>query len=100
MNIFGWFKSAFKHIGDAIVAFIKSDAAQSILKTAEGQVIAAVVAGLSGQNYASLTNADKRNMAFNQAKDSLVKAGLTARDSAINLAIEVAVNSLKNLGQK
>lgn len=100
LGIFGWFKKVFKHIGDAIVAFVKSDAAQAILKTLEGQIINAVVTTLAGQNYASLTSSQKREEAFRQIKSQLLAAGLDARDSAIALGIEVAVANLKNLGTK
>lgn len=42
-----------------------------------------------------LKSSAKREQAFNEIKSELKKSGVIARDSAINLAIEMFVNELK-----
>lgn len=95
MGFWNWLKGGFKHIGDAIVAFVKSDAVKSVLATAEGKIISAVVAELSQSN---LDSGAKREAALARIGAGLKAAGLEAKGSWINLALELAVNSLKHLG--
>lgn len=52
-----------------------------------------IVKGLAKNN--NLSNAEKRQEAFNQLADATKKQGLQAGDSLLNLAIEMAVNVLK-----
>ena len=44
-----------------------------------------------------LTNEKKRKLAFKRIKEKLKESEKEAKDSLINLAIELAVNYLKNL---
>jgi len=99
-KIGGFFKDVGRTLANAVVAFVKSDAAKAILQSAEGQIVNTVVNMISGASYASLTNPEKRDLAFNTAKAEIVKNGLEVRDHMIDLAIATAVAALKNLGPK
>ena len=88
----GFFKGVGKTLAEAIVGFIKSDAVRGVLKTAEGKIVNAVVVELSLSN---LSNSERRAAAFARSKAAIVAAGLEAKDSWLNLVIELAVNLLK-----
>jgi energy-converting hydrogenase Eha subunit B len=91
-KIGGFFKGVAVFLKDAIVGFLKSDAVKDVLKTAEGKIINAIVVELSLSN---LSNAEKRAEALARSKAAIVAAGLEAKDSWLNLVIELAVNVLK-----
>jgi predicted negative regulator of RcsB-dependent stress response len=104
VSFFGKIKSFFvvvgKTLASAVVAFARSDAAKAILQSAEGKIINAIVQSLNGQTFASLSNDEKRRLAFSQAKNQIVNAGLDVRDHMIDLAISTVIASLKNLGPR
>ena len=50
---------------------------------------------IEGLNSESITNDDKRRLAFNTLKEAAIKEGRALRDSLLNLAIELAVAYLK-----
>ena len=95
-----FFKGVGRTLASAVVAFVKSDAALAILRSAEGAIVNKIVLELSGMSYASLSNPEKRQRAFDESKQEIVAQGLQVRDHMIDLAISTAVAALKNLGPK
>jgi len=69
-------------------------AARQMLSTELGRIAWAVVEVLSREN---LSNEEKRRLAFERIARAARDAGLTVKDSLINLLIEIAVQRLKGL---
>jgi ATP:corrinoid adenosyltransferase len=88
-----FFKKLGKGIGSAVVSFLKSDAVKGLLKTAEGQIVAAVVADMA--NVADLSPEQRRGEALKRIAKEFAKAGLTFKESLARLLIEVVVSRLK-----
>lgn len=87
-----WIKAAMSSVGEFLLPVIKmflSSIGPALAKAALGAV--AVVA----QDLAGKTNAEKRDAAYGLIVDELKAQGITAAESAINTAIELAVQKLK-----
>ncbi len=98
-KIEGFFKSVGSHIKAAFVTIFGSEtgqalasAAESWVKTELGQVAITVVQGLE---QAAGSPADKRNEAFAQIGSQLEAQGKSVPNSAINFAIEFALQIIK-----
>lgn len=90
-RIFGWLKSEFeddlKKIFDTIVVSFLSDT-WSIAKDEVWRL-----------NATDLAGGEKRSTAFHNIKSRVEARGLEAKDSLINLAIELSVAYLKKLSK-
>ena len=80
---------------DASEQFARS--ALAILKSDFGKIVLTVVTTLATTN---LTNEQRRAEAFTHIKTAALAAGIDAKDSIVNLLIELAVSTIKqNFGE-
>ncbi len=89
--MFGFFKSVFSHIFGIFGDFFRSEAMKFVARNKA--VFVGVILDIA---TSSLTGDDvRRGEAFARAKATLKEAGIEAKDSFINLAIEIIVTELK-----
>jgi len=87
-----WIKAAMSSVADFLIPILKlflSDIGPALGKAAVSAV------GIVAQDLAGKTSTEKRNAAYRLIVDELKDQGITAAESAINAAIEVAVLKLK-----
>ncbi len=95
MWLFNWFSKLFSTVAKIFQSFIDAVFTQaSKIIVAELKEIAIEIVAEIGST--DLSNEEKRNEAFTRIKESAKEKGLEARDSLINLIIELAVQYLKN----
>jgi len=92
----GWFKRLFSGILRwfwSIIKEIFSGSLEMLIAKAT-KIALPVVEHLS---FSDLTNSEKRKKAFKEIGEAMKGVGLEARESIINLAIEIAVAHLKKI---
>jgi len=68
---------------------------QAFLNHLVGSLAPTLIQLIQDASQSDLTNEEKRNQVFQQAKTLAITAGKDIRDSSLNLAIETAVKILK-----
>lgn len=66
-----------------------------LLTTVGKELMAAAIAAVTKAAKSGLSNSAKREMAYQQIRSDMVAAGYQAAESAINLALEMAVQKIK-----
>ena len=88
-----FFKSLPGKIGKYVIGFLKSEPVKTLLKSAEGQIVQAVVQEVDTvEELRALSNHDKRAEVIRRVEEKFKTAGLTFKESLVRLILEVAVS--------
>lgn len=91
--LWGWMLKVISAIKPFMLAVFDRAVQEAIAKLKD--IALKIIAELATTN---ITNEEKRREVFNGIKAYAIKEGIEARDSVINLVIEMTVNKLKNEG--
>ncbi len=94
-----WIKNLFNKALKFFKAFLKE-----VFNNSTQIILAALtdiaVASVNKLASTDMSSEDKRKAAFKEIKDYAIAQGIEARDSLINLLIEMAVNAAKNAAKE
>ena len=94
-----WIIDQFKALFNKFISICKEFIAAALPLAKQilvGQLSDFANKAVSELNVATITNEERRKQAFDKIKAYAIENGITARDSLINLLIELAVQKLKN----
>jgi uncharacterized alkaline shock family protein YloU len=91
-----WIKAIFSALWKSFKEFMKQVFTQSLEIALAALKDIAIQAVKEVDNFTTFTDQQKREMAFDKIKKYAVEKGLSVKDSIINLAIELAIQYLKN----